>query len=115
VLKNKWYVDEFYQAVFIKPSYWIAETVIAKWIDGIVIDGILHGLAAAAGRIGHGLRNYIDKPIINEAIGDGSARATGWLGRNLRPIQTGRVQNYMMLALLVFMLVGGLLFYLLIA
>ena len=115
VLKNKWYVDEFYQAVFIKPSYWIAETVVAKWIDGIVIDGILHGLAAAAGRIGHGLRNYIDKPIINEAIGDGSARATGWLGRNLRPIQTGRVQNYMMLALLVLMLVGGLLFYLLIA
>ncbi|OGO27587.1 MAG: hypothetical protein A2W33_08315 [Chloroflexi bacterium RBG_16_52_11] len=115
VLKNKWYFDEIYDFLFVKPAYWFAETFTYKWIDSGVIDGFLHAIGRATGGIGHALRNYIDMPVINQFIGDGTAHVTQWFGRNLRPIQPGRIQQYMMLALVVFMIVGGLLFYFLLA
>jgi len=115
LLKNKWYIDEIYQVVFIRPSFWLAETLTSKWIDGALIDGVLHGIGRLTGRLGHTLRNYIDKPVINEFFGDGTAHVAQWFGRSLRPIQTGRVQNYMLLALLIFMLVGSVVFYVLLA
>jgi len=114
VLKNKWYFDEVYQALFIRPSVWFAETFVSRWVDSGAIDGVLHSFGRTTAQIGHALRNYVDKPVINEALGDGSAHLTQWFGRNLRPIQTGRIQQYMMLALVVFMIVAGLLFYLLV-
>ncbi len=42
VLKNKWYIDEIYNFVFVKPSYWFAETFVYKWMDKGLIDGTLH-------------------------------------------------------------------------
>jgi NADH-quinone oxidoreductase subunit L len=111
VLKNKWYFDEIYDFLFIKPAFWFAEIFTYKWIDSGLIDGLLHAIGRSAGRIGHALRNYIDKPVINEFFGDGSAHATQWFGRNLRPIQTGRIQQYMILSLSVLLVVGGALFY----
>jgi NADH-quinone oxidoreductase subunit L len=113
VLKNKWYFDELYALAFIRPATWLAETFTSKWIDGGLIDGVLHSFGRASAKIGHALRNYFDKPIINELVGDGTAKITQWFGRSLRPIQTGRVQNYMILGVLVFMIVGSLLFFLL--
>jgi len=111
VLKNKWYFDEIYDFLFVKPSYWLAETFTYKWIDSGLIDGILNAIGRTTSAIGHALRNYIDKPIINETIGDGSANLTQWFGRSLRPIQTGHIQQYMILTLFVLLLVGGALFY----
>ncbi len=110
VLKNKWYFDEIYDFLVVRPTYWFAETFTYKWIDSGVIDGFLHMIGRATGRIGHGLRNYIDRPVINEFFGDGSAHATQWVGKNMRPIQTGRIQQYMILSLFILFIVGGVLF-----
>ena len=33
LLKNKYYFDEFYDRVFVKPAYWFAETFVYKWMD----------------------------------------------------------------------------------
>jgi NADH-quinone oxidoreductase subunit L len=115
VLKNKWYFDEIYDFLFIKPAYWFAETFVSKWMDKGIIDGILHTFGKVTSFLGSLIRNYFDVPVVNRFFGDGSAEVVQWTGRNLRPIQTGRVQQYLMLALVVFIVIGAALFYLLLA
>lgn len=115
VLKNKWYVDELYNVVFIKPAVWFSEVFVSKWMDKGFIDGILHLFGPATGGVGSAIRNYFDLPVINHFFGDGSAEVTWWFGRNLRPIQTGRIQQYLVLSLIVLFVVGGLLYFLLMA
>jgi NADH-quinone oxidoreductase subunit L len=112
LLKNKYYFDEAYQVVFIKPVIWLSE-VFTKWADQGLIDGILHFFGPATGGIGGFIRNKIDLPIINEFIGDGLAAVTQETGRTLRPIQTGRIQQYMMLSLVILAVVGALLYFML--
>jgi NADH-quinone oxidoreductase subunit L len=115
VLKNKWYFDEVYDFLFVKPAYWFSETFVYKWMDKGVIDGILHMFGKATSFLGNTVRKYIDLKVINEFFGDGTAHVTQWTGRNLRPIQTGRVQQYLMLALIIFIVVGAALYFLLLA
>jgi len=115
VLKNKWYFDEIYDFLFIKPATWFSEVFVSRWMDKGFIDGILHIFGPMTGGIGDIIRNYFDVPVINQFFGDGSAHATHWIGRNLRPIQTGRIQQYLILSLVVLFVVGGLVYFLLLA
>ena len=115
VLKNKWYFDEAYDFLFVKPAYWFAETFVYKWMDKGLIDGILHIFGPATGGIGSSIRNYFDLPVINRFFGDGSADVTYWFGGKLRAIQTGRVQQYLMFALLTFVVIGAALYFFLLA
>jgi len=110
VLKNKWYFDEAYDFLFVKPAYWFAETFIYKWMDTGVIDGILHAFGKVTAFLGTSIRQYIDKLIINEFMGDGTARVTQWFGGRLQPMQTGRIQQYMLASLGLLIVIGGLLF-----
>ena len=98
VLKNKYYLDEIYDVLFVRPAYWVAETFTYKFLDRTVIDGILHFVARVASNVGTILRNYIDKPIVNGA-GDAVGEGVKLVGRRFRVIQTGRVQQYMLIAL----------------
>ena len=109
VLKNKWYFDEFYAAYVIKPVTWVCE-VFTPWMDRSIIDGILHSVARLALFIGHVLRNYFDKPVINELIGDGTAEIF-WRGQNIRYIQTGRVQSYLVGSVGVLIVIAAVLYY----
>lgn len=43
-LKNKWYFDELYNAVFVRPTLWIGKQLWKRG-DGNVIDGSLNGVA----------------------------------------------------------------------
>ena len=43
-LKNKWYFDELYNAVFVRPALWIGKQLWKRG-DGNVIDGSLNGVA----------------------------------------------------------------------
>jgi NADH-quinone oxidoreductase subunit L len=115
LLKNKYYFDEAYNFLFVKPAYWFAENVVYKFLDKRVIDGILHAFGPSTQGLGSALRNYIDLPIINRAIGDGSAEITYWFGGKLRVIQTGRIQQYLMLALVTFIVIGAALFFFVLA
>jgi len=111
VLKNKWYFDEAYDFLFVKPATWVAEILIYKWMDKGLIDGILHIFGPATQGLGSVIRNYIDLPVINRFFGDGSADVTYWFGGKLRAVQTGRVQQYLMFALVTFVLIGAALFF----
>ncbi|MEQ1652370.1 MAG: NADH-quinone oxidoreductase subunit L, partial [Hyphomicrobium sp.] len=49
-LLNKWYIDELYDAVFVKPAFAIGR-FFWKGGDGAVIDGTIDGTAAGVGRV----------------------------------------------------------------
>src|SRR5829696_1909093 len=115
LLKNKYYFDEFYDRVFVKPAYWFAENVVYRFLDQGVIDGILHIFGPATDRLGSFIRNNFDLPVINRFFGDGSADVTYWFGGKLRAVQTGRIQQYLMLALVVFITIGAVLYFFLLA
>ncbi len=96
---NKYYFDEIYDFIFRRPADWFAETFVYRILDRTIIDGFLHFLARSILAIGAFLRNYIDLPIINGAgdfVGDG----TKWMGRTFRVIQTGRIQEYLVMGLI---------------
>ncbi|HKC37940.1 MAG TPA: proton-conducting transporter membrane subunit, partial [Gemmatimonadales bacterium] len=67
VLKNKWYVDEIYDAVFVRPLVWFSRVVLWQDVDQRIVD------AAAVNGAARG------------------ARALGWANRWL---QTGQVGTY---------------------
>jgi NADH-quinone oxidoreductase subunit L len=106
VLKHKYYIDELYQTVFIRPSQAIAR-VTGDWIDRGIIDGILHAIARVFTWIGD-LLKVLNLWLI-DGFGDGIPVAIGKLGQRLRFLQTGSVQQYLLL-LAVFALMIGLIF-----
>jgi NADH-quinone oxidoreductase subunit L len=55
-LLNKYYVDELYAAVIIKPLMWISTNVLWKGIDVAGIDGTVNGIASGATSIGDTVR-----------------------------------------------------------
>jgi NADH-quinone oxidoreductase subunit L len=67
ILRNKWYVDEIYDALIVRPLLWLSTEVLWKRIDQQVIDGAAVNGAARG------------------------ARALGWANRWL---QTGQVGTY---------------------
>ena len=67
ILRNKWYVDEIYDALIVRPLVWLSREVLWKQIDQRVIDGA--GVNGAAR----------------------GARALGWANRWL---QSGQVGTY---------------------
>ena len=98
VLQNKYYFDEIYEKIFIGPAIWFSETVSYLWMDRKIIDGVLHWVARVSISIGTFFRNYIDVPIIN-GFGDFLGAGSKKLGKSIRVIQTGRVQQYMLIGL----------------
>lgn len=98
VLKSKYYFDELYHFLFVRPAYWFAETFTYRWIDRGLIDGFLHGVGRTALRVGSFLRNTIDLPIVN-GLADRFSEGVKWLGRTFRVVQTGRVQEYLIIGL----------------
>ncbi len=98
ILKNKYYFDEFYQKAFIQPSIQFSEKIVYAFMDKTVIDGALHWIARVTISIGSFFRNSIDKPIVN-GFGDLVGDVTQKLGFIFKPIQTGKIQQYMIMAL----------------
>ncbi|GAH67747.1 unnamed protein product, partial [marine sediment metagenome] len=99
LLRRKYYFDELYDVLFVRPAYWLAETFSYKWIDRGVIDGILHGIGRFMMRVGDFLRKYIDLPVIN-GTADRFSEAVKGAGESFRVVQTGRVQQYLIVGLL---------------
>jgi NADH-quinone oxidoreductase subunit L len=100
VLQNKYYVDEVYDYLFVRPAKWLSDVFTYRWIDRSLIDGILHAIAWALSGVGSIFRNWIDKPVVN-GIGDMVGESVKWIGRTFRFVQTGRVQQYMVMALVI--------------
>lgn len=58
VLWNKYYVDELYDYIIVKPTYWLARSVISEVTDGKIIEGIVNGVPEIIGRFSQWLRRF---------------------------------------------------------
>jgi NADH-quinone oxidoreductase subunit L len=56
-LLNKYYVDELYAAVVVRPLLWISTNVLWKAVDVAGIDGTVNGIAHGATAVGDGTRH----------------------------------------------------------
>ncbi|TAK12963.1 MAG: NADH-quinone oxidoreductase subunit L [Anaerolineae bacterium] len=99
LLENKYYLDEIYERVFIRPAREFAEEVSYLLIDQILIDGVLHGAAELSFWLGGIFREKFDLPVVN-GFGDWVADTSQWFGRGIRKMQTGAIQQYMILSML---------------
>ena len=76
VLSNKWYVDELYEAIIVKPINWIS-SFLSRVVDNKLIDGLVNG-------VGKGVQ---------------------FSARQMRLLQSGQVGSYiliMMVAIILF-------------
>jgi NADH-quinone oxidoreductase subunit L len=83
VLENKWYVDELYDAIIVKPL---------RWLGGF-------------------LNSIIEKNVI-DAIVNGVGRAVNYGSRQMRLLQSGQVGNYVLLMVLSMLVILVLQFFL---
>jgi NADH-quinone oxidoreductase subunit L len=65
-LWNKYYVDELYDFIIVRPTKWIASSILVAVTDGKIIEGIVNGVPGA-------IRDF---------------------GERLRKLQTGHLQHY---------------------
>jgi len=95
LLKNKYYIDELYRAIIINPAIRLAQ--VCATFDRRFIDAIVNAVGAFGRWLSSWLRRAIDSPIVDGAV-NGVGRATGWFGEFMRATQTGKVQNYLLVA-----------------
>jgi NADH-quinone oxidoreductase subunit L len=93
LLKNKYYVDEFYWAVFVRPTGRLAQGL--AWLDLNVLDRFFVDgfgwIATAWSKIQSGF----DDHVVDGAV-DGSAWTAERFGAMARRVQNGFVQNYLL-------------------
>ena len=98
-LRNKWYWDELYQTIFIKPAVFFSEVIVFEWVDKGLIDGTLHLVARAFYTIGQYLKRF-EEVVIGDGV-DALKDGVFYLARELRSIQAGKIQEYALLSLLI--------------
>lgn len=99
LLEHKYYFDELYAFLLVRPAYWVGATFSSVWLDQKIFDGILNGIARFARFFGALLRTRFDLPVVN-GFGDLVGEETKLAGRGLRFIQSGRVQQYLVIGLI---------------
>lgn len=92
LLINKYYIDEIYWSIIVKPMLWISDML--SVFDRIIVDGIVNGIAYLTVIVAQ-ISAFIDKWIIDGII-NLIGIITGLLGRLLSYAQTGLVQNYLL-------------------
>lgn len=98
---NKWFIDEIYQASFINGTINLGR--ILSWFDLKVVDGIVNAAGWVMNKASIAVSAF-DKYVI-DGIVNLTGSASGFLGALLRKVQTGKVQAYMALTIIVFMII----------
>jgi proton-translocating NADH-quinone oxidoreductase chain L len=92
-LRNKWWFDEAYQFLFVRPALRIAQGAAA--VDRNVIDWLADNLARSVQLVSV-FDDWIDRTFVDGLV-NGIAAWTYWAGLGLRTVQTGRLRQYVML------------------
>jgi NADH:ubiquinone oxidoreductase subunit 5 (subunit L)/multisubunit Na+/H+ antiporter MnhA subunit len=103
-LKNKYWFDELYDWAFVRPTFWLARAV--SRFDRSFIDTLLHLIGYLSLNIGIAVKNYFDVPVVNRTLSDGSGEVVKGFGQQVRILQTGRVQQYLLMTMAVILAVG---------
>ena len=91
---NKFYFDENYNRFLYQPFLKLSETV--SWLDWELYDKyFINGFGRITSLLSR-LSGKFDYDGIDQGLVDGLGRISGVAGQNLRKIQTGRLQNYLL-------------------
>ena len=94
LLKNKYYFDELYMYI-VNGTISLAKAFAT--FDRKVVDGVVN----VVGRFGRWLSSWLTSAIDNPIV-DGAVNGVGWItaqaGEFMRATQTGKVQNYLLVA-----------------
>jgi len=110
VLQNRYGIDQLYHDFLVVPSDWLSEVFTFKWLDQKVIDGIIHGVSKGTWSLGVAVRRWIDLNVVNW-LGDRLGDGTRGSARELQVLQTGRIQQYLLLTVLAVVIVGAIFYY----
>jgi NADH-quinone oxidoreductase subunit L len=102
-LLNKYYVDEFYHLYVVRPIMWAMN---AFWIfDGTIVDGIVNGFGKFT-RLYSNWSGWVDRRYVDGSV-NGAAELVRGSSQAFRLLQTGVVQNYLLvMALGIFVFVA---------
>ncbi len=92
-LVNKYYLDHLYEKVIVHGvAHPIAQA--AYWINQNVLDGIVNAFGKGGRKAGELVYKYVDQGLIDGIAVDGSGKAARGTGGALRPLQSGKVNQY---------------------
>jgi NADH-quinone oxidoreductase subunit L len=110
LLRNKYYVDELYHLVVIRPVVWLADQAFSfdnRWVIDPLVD-----LVGKIGRAASDISLRFDIVAVDSGLVEGTAKAFNSFGGWLRQTQTGRAQNYLLVVAVTVLLLLGLYLYL---
>ncbi len=91
-LSNKYYLDALYENVIVRAiAHPIANA--AYWVNQNVIDAIVNAAGAVGKRVGQWTYRAIDQGLVDGAV-NGSGYLAEETGEGLRPMQSGKVNQY---------------------
>jgi NADH-quinone oxidoreductase subunit L len=109
LLRHKFYVDEFYQATFIRCNTWLSR--VSVWFDRWIWNGAVWAVSYVVLGLSW-LARSADSYVVNPGFDEGCHTVTAG-GRLLARLQNGYTQNYLRLvgiafgALVVFLIWSG--------
>jgi NADH-quinone oxidoreductase subunit L len=90
-LANKYYLDALYGAIIKAVAYPISKA--AYWVNQHVLDGIVNGVGIGGRKSGEWVYRNVDQRLVDGAVNGSGAAARG-TGGALRPLQSGKVNQY---------------------
>jgi NADH-quinone oxidoreductase subunit L len=102
LLSNKYYFDEIYWAILVKPLFWVTDML--SGFDQHVVDGFVNGVA----KVTYGIaivQAWIDKWIVDGLV-NLVGGVTKYCGQLLKYAQTGVLQNYALLMFLCILVIA---------
>ncbi len=90
-LANKYYLDALYGAIIKAVAYPISKA--AYWVNQHVLDGIVNGVGIGGRKTGEWVYRNVDQRVVDGAVNGSGAAARG-TGGALRPLQSGKVNQY---------------------
>jgi NADH-quinone oxidoreductase subunit L len=104
-LQMRFGMDLFYRRYVVFPFQWVADRVAPKF-DVEVVDGTLHSIADAFIWLGEFFKRF--NTVVIDGVGDGIPRAILDGARWFRQIQSGRIQQYLLIVALALLAIGTL-------
>jgi NADH-quinone oxidoreductase subunit L len=102
-LQNRYYIDELYGMIFVRPSQWISKQIITA-VDKGIIDTILHTIARVFIWIGDFIK--VMNAWLIDGVGDGIPKGVWSFGGMMRGTQSGRIQQYLLIVLIAVLIIG---------
>jgi len=96
VVYNKYYVDEFYEEYIIQPFFFL--TQVARTFDNYVVDGIVNAAGWLTWQFAR-FQGWWDNTVV-DGIVNGVAWIVGFFSDMVKPVQSGYVQNYMIVVII---------------